>query len=278
MNNKLYHIRFPIILLQILFLLSFNSCSRESVKERATDKTSNKPKMSPQYENLLTEGMDLLNQYKRKEAIELFNKAINLEPTQPFAYNNRGLAYYGEGKIDQAIADYNKSIKLDPNYILPILNKGNAFSRKKRYKDALVCFKLTLEKDDGKLKFVTRINIAKTLMYMGKYDEAIMEINSAQKEEPYSPYTFLANGTRGMILYHKNDYKKAIIEFNKSSTNFTEIKYYLGMCYEKLNKKDVALEHYKKALLISKKFPLLQEMREEIVKHIKRLNKELEGK
>ena len=52
----------------------------------------------------------------------------------------------------------------------------------------------------------------------------------------------------------------------------------VNLGYEKLDKKDVALKHYKEALLISKKFPLLEEMREEIVKHIKHLNKELEGK
>ena len=215
--------------------------------------------------------MDLINANNREDAIILLNKAINLEPNRSEAYNNRGLAYYGNGDIEKAISDYRKSMEIDPNYISAMVNMGNALSKQKKYSEALKYYQEALRKDDGKFGYIIKIDIARVLMQTGKYDDAMKEIDLAQKKEPYSPYIFLANGIRGMILYHKKEYKKAILELKKSKKDFPEIQFYTGMCYEKLGKKEIAFKYYQDALLTSKAFPLLKEMRKQIVSRIKRL-------
>jgi len=50
-----------------------------------------------------------------ERALELYHKALELDPNYAFAYYNRGLIYDDQGDYEQAIADYTKAIELDPN-------------------------------------------------------------------------------------------------------------------------------------------------------------------
>jgi tetratricopeptide (TPR) repeat protein len=58
-----------------------------------------------------------LQQYER--AIADFFKAIELDPKNAWAWNNRGFAYAGLKKWDQASGDFSKAIELDPKYAWP---------------------------------------------------------------------------------------------------------------------------------------------------------------
>lgn len=49
-------------------------------------------------------------------AIEDYDYALDLDPTNARAFNNRGLAYAALGDVEQALADYNAAIDIDPAY------------------------------------------------------------------------------------------------------------------------------------------------------------------
>ncbi len=259
------------LITSILLVLLLSSCSKEVNEMKPSTKVKKASESSYEYDRMVGEGMNFINANRRDEAIMVLNKAIDLDPNRPYAYNNRGLAYYGNGEIEKAISDYRKAIEIDPNSIVMMANMGNALSKQKKYSEALKYYRKALGKDDGKQGYLIRINIARVLMQTGKYDDALKELDSAQKMEPYSPNSFMANGIRGMILYHKKEYRKAILELEKSKKDFPEIQFYTGMCYEKLGKKEIAFKYYQDALLTSKAFPLLREMRKQIVSRIKRL-------
>ena len=44
-------------------------------------------------------------------AIADYNKALELDPKDATAYNNRGYAYRQKGDYDKAIADYDKALE-----------------------------------------------------------------------------------------------------------------------------------------------------------------------
>jgi tetratricopeptide (TPR) repeat protein len=73
-------------------------------------------------------------------AMEDYNKAIQLNPNDAVAYNNRGNAYHAQGQYDRAIEDYNKAIQLNPNYAQAYAFRGAAYVGKGQYDRAISDF------------------------------------------------------------------------------------------------------------------------------------------
>ena len=65
----------------------------------------------------------------KKEAIEDYNRAIELEPKYADAFNNRGAAKSKLGLEEEAIEDYNRAIELYPNFQLARSNREIALEK-----------------------------------------------------------------------------------------------------------------------------------------------------
>jgi tetratricopeptide (TPR) repeat protein len=63
---------------------------------------------------------------KYKDAIDCFDKAIELSPSEPSYYTDKGGALYELKKYDESIIFYEKAIELSPNYADAYNDKGNA--------------------------------------------------------------------------------------------------------------------------------------------------------
>jgi tetratricopeptide (TPR) repeat protein len=61
-------------------------------------------------------------------AIDLYSKAIKINPKFVKAYNNRGIAYIWKKKYDLAIADFTKAIELDPKNAKAYNNRAIVYS------------------------------------------------------------------------------------------------------------------------------------------------------
>jgi Flp pilus assembly protein TadD len=59
-------------------------------------------------------GIDVAEKGLWKEATFRWEKAVELDPTYPAAWNNLGIAYEQQGKFEDARKAYDKAIKLDP--------------------------------------------------------------------------------------------------------------------------------------------------------------------
>jgi lipoprotein NlpI len=56
-----------------------------------------------------------------------FDKGVELNPSYPYIYNDRGAAYAHKHENDRAIQDYDQAIRLDPNNALAFINQGIAY-------------------------------------------------------------------------------------------------------------------------------------------------------
>jgi len=71
-------------------------------------------------------GVFLLEQGKRKEAVEMFQQATEIDPNDAEAFNNWGVALKGLGKIEESIDKYKKTLSIDPKNAKVYYNWGNA--------------------------------------------------------------------------------------------------------------------------------------------------------
>jgi tetratricopeptide (TPR) repeat protein len=80
-----------------------------------------------------------------KEAIEDFNKSIQLSPENGTVYNNRGNALMDLGHPDEAMKDFDRAIALSPNYGPAYNNRGNAHVALGQYNRAFQDFRKAAE-------------------------------------------------------------------------------------------------------------------------------------
>ena len=69
-------------------------------------------------------GAALLGQGKFQQAVNSYNKAIQLKPDLTEAFNNKGSALKALGRLDEAIASFDKAIQLKPDYAKAYTNRG----------------------------------------------------------------------------------------------------------------------------------------------------------
>ena len=86
---------------------------------------------------------------KQKRAIEDHNKAIELDPEDEAGYINRGTSYMALGKHDKAISDFDKAIELSPDYHLGYVNRSEAYlvrgEHEKAKRDAKKAYELATD-------------------------------------------------------------------------------------------------------------------------------------
>lgn len=78
-------------------------------------------------------GVALVIEGKYNEAIEAFNKAIELNPKDAVAYNNRGAAYGQSGNYKQQIEDSSRALQLNPKDAVAFNNRGVAYGELGNY-------------------------------------------------------------------------------------------------------------------------------------------------
>ena len=90
--------------------------------------------------------------------------------------------------------------------------------------------------------------------YTGDKKKAIALFDSCLRID----YTYMfAYREKAIAMYDQGKYEEAaqvLIRAVTVQNNFDEGYYWLGQCYEKLNRKDEAIESYQKALLYDKDF------------------------
>jgi len=74
---------------------------------------------------------------KYQEAIESYNKGLEINPNYAFAWTNKGNALYYLGKYQEAIQCFDKAIELDPNLVEPWNNKGLSLDALGRHNEAI---------------------------------------------------------------------------------------------------------------------------------------------
>ena len=165
-------------------------------------------------------GIALLNNDRYQDAIKFLNKAIELNPNNFVAYNNRGNAKDELGKHEEAIKDYDKAIELDPDSSSALDHRGVAKADLGKHEEAIKDYDKAIELDPDYSGTYNNRGIAN--YDLGKHEEAINDYDKAIKLDPKNAYAYnnrgIAKGALGRHEEALRDFDKAL-KLNPLDTN-----------------------------------------------------------
>ncbi len=125
--------------------------------------------------NILIKGNEAMAAGDYDEAIDYFDRALQLDPDFADAYNNMGVAFFENDEPGMALENYNRAIRLKPDYYEAIMNRSNAFSE------------------------------------LGRVESALADLEVIRQA---FPDTSIVHFARGLVLTKAKDYNRAIGAFN----------------------------------------------------------------
>jgi protein O-GlcNAc transferase len=121
-------------------------------------------------------------------AIEYIQKVTEIAPNDPlnfFAYNIMGESFLKKGQLDDAINNYQKALELNPSSAEVYHSLGNAFRDKQNYTKALACYQKVTEIDPN--NSLVYNNLAVVLKDIGRVNEAEKCLRHAIEKDPTCP-------------------------------------------------------------------------------------------
>jgi tetratricopeptide (TPR) repeat protein len=146
------------------------------------------------------------------QALEDLNKALELDPQDATAYSGRGNIYSWLRRYDQALEDLNRALELDPQNVRAYLHRGRVYSWLRRYDQALEDLNRALKLDpQNGAAYRNRGNI---YSWQQHYDQALEDLNRALEPNPQDDFAYR---DRGIILLGLRKKEQAYIDFNHAS-------------------------------------------------------------
>ena len=129
-------------------------------------------------------GVALLEQYKAKEAIASFTRALEIKPDLLIARINLSIALYYLPDAEGAKREAQKALAQDPNAPQPHYLLGLIARAQNRFDEAIAEFEKVLRIDAGDVG--SHINLGQIFVQQKKYEDAIGAFRKAIEAEPYN--------------------------------------------------------------------------------------------
>jgi Tfp pilus assembly protein PilF len=189
-----------------------------------------------------------------KDGFTLWNYVIDKNPASfGKVFNNRGVLYLEQNRLDEALRDFNSAIASAPGIVKWHFNRATAYRLLGRYDKALedLTTAVQLEPRDI-LGYIHRGN---TNLLMGQFDEAISDYSKAILLKPDSVIVYF---NRGQAYQLKKQYTEAIDDFSKAvflNARFADAYGERGAAYIALVRYDEAIEDFSAAISIKPDVP-----------------------
>jgi len=119
--------------------------------------------------------LDSLERYD--EALESFDKAIEIEPNNILTWGGRGATLGILGRYNEALESYDKVIEIDPNMALAWSSRGMVLVALKRWSKALISYNKAIELGDRSSGAF--LNRSKILLALDRWDESMAALDNA---------------------------------------------------------------------------------------------------
>lgn len=198
-------------------------------------------------------------------AISVANQELQKDSGSAYLWNIKASLYFENNDTLNAIKSLQHAIDIYPlpDYLVAL---GTVYAEIKNKNSLAIADELL---HSNKTKWGKDAYFIKGLYYnyMNDPTKAIQNLDSCL----HLDFTYMyAYREKAIALYSETKYEEAIKVLTRAVTiqnNFDEGYFWLGKCYEKLNKKDEAIESYQNALLYDKNYIEAREALDRIEKN-----------
>jgi len=208
---------------------------------------------------LAEKAFELSGAGRNMEAIEVWKKALALNPTNYKAHSNVGLLLAAAGKFDEAIPHFRKTLALNPEYPTAHSNLGVALAATGKMEDAAAEFGKALEVDPNSSE--AHNNLGRILFTKGDFKQAILHFRKALTAVPGSAQ-IRANLAEALTAYGREltlngNFEDAIAQFQsalEAAPDSAEAHNGLAVALVKRERIDEAIAHFKKSVALKPDF------------------------
>jgi|TARA_Y100000294_G_scaffold178106_1_gene207566 Tfp pilus assembly protein PilF len=148
---------------------------------------------------------------EQKKAKNFYEKAINIQPNYANTHYNLGLILRELGENKKAITSYQKAIEINPDHTSSYNNLGNLFKELGEYKRAINCYQKSIQIKPDYAD--THYNFGLVFQAFGEFQKAVA---SYQKAIDINPDHTSAYNNLGIVLRELGEDQKAINSYQKA--------------------------------------------------------------
>jgi len=191
-------------------------------------------------------GECLGNRGRLDEAIDQFQKALNIAPGYPEIKTNLIIALTRKGRTDEAITHLQALLKEYPNDAQAHYNLGNALRKKGDSQGAIAAYEKTLS---IQARYpAAHYNLGIALDQNGQIDEAIAHYREAVQEQPNYPEAYYLLGNDLLQKARVDDAIAAYEQALKSRPTYPEVENNIGLALLQKGRPSEAIAHWQNAL------------------------------
>ena len=185
------------------------------------------------------------------EALNCYEKAAEIKPDRASSWNCKGMGYAGLSKYEEAIKCYDRALEIDPHYVIALINKGTVFNNLIEWREAISCYDKAIEIDP--LFGIAWRSKGSRLSLFQKYAEAIECYDHALKINPKDVFAWRHKGSALEKLKKYNEAAYCYTHALAINPLSNEIWYYKGILMEKIGNIEEAIRCYNQLIEIDPK-------------------------
>ena len=147
------------------------------------------------------------------EAVEVYKKALLLQPKNAALYNKSGIAYHQLLDYESAKKSYRKAIQLNPRFAQAVNNLAAVEYAQKHYKASVLTYLKALKLSPGDA--VIYSNLGTSYFALDRFDYAVAAYRYALQLDPT---VFQRAGRVGTIVHQRDEKNAAAFNFYMAKT------------------------------------------------------------
>jgi len=216
-----------------------------------------------QAENDFQEGELLFEEGDHAQAIERYERALELDPQHAQAWYRKGEIQRLQGVYEEAIESLSRALEIDPNHLSALASRGESYRAAECYDEALADLDEALRQDpEYAWAYASR---GETHRQLENYEQAVEDFSEAISRDPDYPW---ALGRRGESYRMLARYEEAIADLDRTIELWPEDAYAYasrGQAHREIGEYELALADLDRAIELDTDYQWAMDRREELL-------------